>query len=50
MCRKLEEQEIDYETFLMLTKTEFISFGINRTDAGILSSIQKMLEEELRKI
>lgn len=50
MCQKLEEQEVDYETFLMLTKAEFISFGINRSDAGILSSIQKILKEELNKI
>ncbi|KAL4002899.1 Ankyrin repeats (3 copies) family protein [Acanthocheilonema viteae] len=50
MCQKLEEQEVDCETFLMLTKAEFISFGINRSDARILSSIQKMLKEELSKI
>ncbi|KAM3723815.1 Ankyrin repeat and SAM domain-containing protein [Dirofilaria immitis] len=50
VCQKLAEQEIDYETFLILTKAEFISFGINRSDAGILIYIQKMLKEELNKI
>ncbi|VDN89550.1 unnamed protein product [Brugia pahangi] len=50
MCQKLEEQEIDYETFLLLTRTEFISLGINRSDAAILSTIQKILKEELSKI
>lgn len=50
MCRKLEEQEVDYETFLMLSKAEFISFGINRSDACVLISIQKMLKEELSKV
>nr|CRZ25734.1 Bm10874 [Brugia malayi] len=50
MCQKLEEQEIDYETFLLLTRAEFISLGINRSDAAILSTIQKILKEELSKI
>uniref|UniRef100_A0A0R3RJC3 ANK_REP_REGION domain-containing protein n=1 Tax=Elaeophora elaphi TaxID=1147741 RepID=A0A0R3RJC3_9BILA len=50
MCQKLEEQEVDYETFLMLTKSEFISFGINRSDARILCNIQKILKNELSKI
>ncbi|MCP9259242.1 hypothetical protein DINM_002202 [Dirofilaria immitis] len=50
VCQKLAEQEIDYETFLILTKAEFISLGINRSDAGILIYIQKMLKEELNKI
>ncbi|VDK67889.1 unnamed protein product [Litomosoides sigmodontis] len=50
MCQKLEEQEVDCETFLMLTEAEFISFGINPSDARILSSIQKILKEELSKV
>uniref|UniRef100_A0A2K6WI56 SAM domain-containing protein n=1 Tax=Onchocerca volvulus TaxID=6282 RepID=A0A2K6WI56_ONCVO len=50
VCQKLQEQDIDYETFLMLTKAEFISFGINLFDTNILLCIQKVLEEELNKI
>ncbi|VDN04405.1 unnamed protein product [Thelazia callipaeda] len=47
VCLKLQQQEVDYETFLMLTKAEFISFGINRSDANILGNLQKKLREEL---
>ncbi|OZC11557.1 ankyrin repeat protein [Onchocerca flexuosa] len=50
VCQKLQEQDIDYETFLMLTKTEFISFGISLFDTNILICIQKVLEKELNKI
>uniref|UniRef100_A0A915PFQ0 SAM domain-containing protein n=1 Tax=Setaria digitata TaxID=48799 RepID=A0A915PFQ0_9BILA len=50
VCQKLEEQEVDCETFLMLTKKEFISFGINRSDAGVLISIQKILKEEQKLV
>ncbi|VDK52611.1 unnamed protein product [Gongylonema pulchrum] len=47
VCQKLVEQEIDFETFIMLSKAEFISLGISRSDASILKLVQHILKEQL---
>lgn len=47
VCKILQDEEIDLDTFMLLNKNDLIKLRINRSDVKVLDQIKRLLNAEI---